>query len=245
MLTLTERLKLKYAPASIRRTDVKPEGAMEFAPVKWGCVVAMMGAVVKKGKTAAFSDETCTCAGGRIGLGFTETYAPGFREFLSRGDENGKCSWHREPEGYKKSPAAVEAWFQGLPTRKIAERYVVFEPLDKVPEGEEPELVVLYVTPDQLSALVVLANYDRPHADGVTIPHGAGCQTLCLFPWDEAEQEHPRAVVGMTDISCRHLIDDNMLSFTMPYAMYRQMEENAEGSFLDRETWKRNVEKRL
>ena len=49
----------------------------------------------------------------------------------------------------------------------------------------------------------------------------------------------------MTDISCRHLIDDNMLSFTMPYDMYRQMEANAEGSFLDRETWKRNVEKRL
>ncbi len=245
MPTLAERLKLKYAPASIRRTDVKPDGAMEFAPGRWGCVVAMMGAVVKKGKTAAFSDATCSCAGGRIGLGFTEMYAPGFQEFLSRGDSEGTCTWHREPEGYKKSPAAVEAWFQGLPSRKIAEKYVVFEPLDRVPNGEEPELVVLYVTPDQLSALVVLANYDRPNADGVAIPQGAGCQTFCLFPWHEAEQEHPRAVVGMTDISCRHLIDDNMLSFTMPYDMYRQMEANAEGSFLDRETWKRNVEKRL
>ena len=188
---------------------------MEFAPGKWGCVVAMMGAVVKKGKTAVFSDETCSCAGGRIGLGFTDTYAPGFQEFLSRGDKHGKCSWHREPEGYKKSPAAVDAWFQGLPTRKIAEKYVVF------------------------------ANYDRPNADGVTIQQGAGCQTFCLFPWHEAEQAHPRAVVGMTDISCRHLIDANMLSFTMPYAMYQQMEENAAGSFLDRETWKRDVEKRL
>ena len=245
MPTLEERLKLKYAPASIRRTDVKPDGAMEFAPGRWGCVVAMMGAVVKKGKTAAFSDATCSCAGGRIGLGFTEMYAPGFQEFLSRGDSEGTCTRHRDSEGYKKSPAAVEAWFQGLPSRKIAEKYVVFEPLDRVPNGEEPELVVLYVTPDQLSALVVLANYDRPNADGVAIPQGAGCQTFCLFPWHEAEQEHPRAVVGMTDISCRHLIDDNMLSFTMPYDMYRQMEANAEGSFLDRETWKRNVEKRL
>jgi len=29
MPTLAERLKLKYAPASIRRTDMKPEGATD------------------------------------------------------------------------------------------------------------------------------------------------------------------------------------------------------------------------
>lgn len=244
-MTLCERLNLKYAPAAIRCTDVKPAGAMEFAPGKWGCVAAMMSAVMKKGKTAVFSDVTCVCPGGRVGLGFADQYPPGFREFLSCGDEKGKCSWNREPEGYKKSPDAVEAWFQGLPRRKIAEKYVVFQPLAEVPEVTDPQLVALYVTPEQLSALVVLANYDRPGADGVFAPQGAGCQTFCLFPWHEAEQPHPRAVIGMTDISCRHLIDADMLSLTMPYAMYQQMEAHAAGSFLDRTAWQRGVEPRL
>jgi hypothetical protein len=88
-----------------------------------------------------------------------------------------------------------------------------------------------------LSALVVLANYGRPGMDNVIIPFAAGCQAVCIVPLAEAAQSRPKAVVGMTDISARPVIDADLLSFAVPYAMFREMEENVPGSFLDKHDW--------
>jgi len=98
---------------------------------------------------------------------------------------------------------------------------------------------VLYANPDQLSALVVLANYGREGNDNVIIPFGAGCHSVCLIPWHEARQERPRAVVGMTDITARPFIDADLLAFSVPYSMFREMEENVPGSFLEKPDWQK------
>ena len=42
-----------------------------------------------------------------------------------------------------------------------AKKYVVFKPLDKLTENEQPEIVVFLVNADQLSALAGMANYDQ------------------------------------------------------------------------------------
>jgi len=104
--------------------------------------------------------------------------------------------------------------------------------------------IVFYVNPDQLSALVVLANYGRPTSDNVIIPFAAGCQTACLIPCDESSHEKPRAVVGMTDISARPVIDADLLSFSVPFSLFKEMEGNIPGSFLDKEAWHK-VAKRI
>ena len=109
------------------------------------------------------------------------------------------------------------------------------------PGVQEPENVVLTVDADQLSALVVLANYGRPGMENVLIPFAAGCQQIGIMAWNEARSENPRAVVGLTDISARknvrRLLGAEYLSFAMPWKMFLEMESNVEGSFLERPTW--------
>jgi len=230
------RLKLRHSPVAILFTDEKPVGALEFLEGRWGCVVAMLTAAAK-GRQAVFSRTTFGCRGGIVGLGFGDSHADfpgGFDYFLSTGRGEG----YPEGEAYKKTPELVQTFREALPYTDIPYQYVCFKPLSKVePEREEPVIVVFYANPDQLSALVVLANYGRPGTDNVIIPFGAGCHSACLMPLHEAGRTQPRAVVGMTDISARPYIDADLLSFSVPYAMFREMEDNVPGSFLDKHDW--------
>lgn len=65
---------LIHEPEAIVWSDEKPEGAVQFEPGKWGCVMAMFAAAATRGKTAAFDRETYGCFGGGFGLGFGNTY---------------------------------------------------------------------------------------------------------------------------------------------------------------------------
>ncbi len=238
---IAQRLKLRYVPVAILFTNEKPQGALEFAEGRWGCVAALMTAAAK-GRQAVFSRSTFGCLGGGVGLGLGNMYPQfpgGFEYFLSTGKEG-----FREGEAYKKTPELASTFVDALPITDIPEQYVVFKPLADVDSSkEEPRVVVFYANPDQLSALVVLANYGRTGNDNVVIPFGAGCQSVCLIPWGEAAQERPRAVVGMTDISARPVIDADLLSFSVPFGMFKEMEDNVPGSFLDKHDWHKVAER--
>ena len=86
--------------------------------------------------------------------------------------------------------------------------------------------------------------------DGIStflgIPYAAGCQTIGICTFRENEREHPRAVVGMTDLSARKNVrrqfGKDVLSVSVTPTMLQRMEENVEGSFLQRETWKSLLE---
>ena len=130
-----------------------------------------------------------------------------------------------------------------MPIMEVPQKYVVFKPLPDVEPGmEQPEVVVFLADPDQLSALVVLANYAREGNENVIIPFAAGCQQIGIFAYREARSDTPRAVIGLTDLSARKnlkkQIDRNMFSFAVPWRMFREMEDNVEGSFLEKETWR-------
>jgi hypothetical protein len=62
-----------------------------------------------------------------------------------------------------------------------------------------------------------------------------------IFAYRELERAHPRALVGMTDLSARlnvrASLGRNVLSFTMPWPLFVKMEQNVEGSFFQRRTW--------
>ena len=237
---IANRLKLRYSPVALLFSDEKPNDATEFIEGRRGCVIALITAAAK-GRQVAFSRSTCGCPGGIAGLGFGNPYPHfpgGFEYFLSTGRGEG----YPEGEGYKKNPELVETFLDCLPFTDNAQKYIIAKPLDKVEEEKEtPVIVVFYANPDQLSALVVLANYGRAGNDNVIIPFGAGCQSICLLPLHQACQVRPKAVVGMTDITARPLIDADLLSFSIPTAMFREMEENIPGSFLDRHDWHKVV----
>ncbi|MBP1764034.1 MAG: putative ArCR [Firmicutes bacterium] len=240
---LASRLKLRYSPVAVLFTNEKPQTALEFVEQKWGCVAAMMTAAMK-GRTIAFSRKTFGCLGGGVGLGFGNMYVRfpgGFPQFLSTGSGEG----YPPGEAYKKTPELAQNFVDGLPLTDIPEQFVVFKPLTEVdPAQEEPKVIVFYANPDQLSALIVLTNYNRSGNENVAIPFAAGCQSFCLLPFQESFKDQPRAVVGMADISARPIIDADLLSFSVSLSLFKELESNVQGSFLDKHAWEK-VAKRI
>ena len=229
---IAEELKLKYQPVAVIFTNEKPAGAAQFVEGKWGCVIAMHTAAAK-GKAAVFDRSNHGCPGAGVGLGFGGYKRAGMAEFLSTGSSG------QEGEHYWKSPTEAQAFMDAMPLADIPFTYVVFRPLAELADDEKPQLVNFYANPDQLSALVVLANYGRKTPDNVAARMGAGCHTICLIPLDESQKDPPRAVIGMFDISARPHVDAEILSFSMPFSMFQEMEGNVEGSFLGHPDWKK------
>jgi len=115
-----------------------------------------------------------------------------------------------------------------LPTYDASFNYIVLKPLASVSDSDEtPEVVSMLVNTDQLAALVQLANFEREGYESVTMPRATGCQSAYLLPYLETKREVPRAVVGMTDPYSRRHVQDGMLSFSMPWEMFQEMERHA------------------
>jgi uncharacterized protein (DUF169 family) len=263
---IAKAIHVRYEPVGILFADEAPLRPVQFVEGKWGCVIWLLLAAAAKGKPAAADRKTFGCYGGGAGLGFGNTYLdwPGgiecFYKFLSTG--NGPASaegtdtaaWLRRSarsdfelgERYVKTPEQVEKFVASLPLTDVPARYVVFKPLSQIGPDEKPEVVVFLVDPDRLSALVVLANYGREGYDNVIVPWGAGCQTIGIFAYREARAEHPRAVLGLTDLSARlqvaRQLGHELMTFTVPFAMFEEMESNVAGSFLERDTWRELME---
>jgi uncharacterized protein (DUF169 family) len=252
---IASAIGMKYSPVAVLFTDDKPENAMQFKEGRWGCVVTMFIAAAK-GRTAIFDRKTFGCLGGGVGLGFGNQYVhfPGGIEcYVSTGNKefartpeaaNFRTSTPLdEGEGYFKSPEIAKKFVDALPMTEVPTTYVVYKPLDQLTEEETPEVVVFLTNVEQLSALSVLANYDRGIGPSVIMPFGAGCHTLGIIPYAEAKSGEPSAVIGLTDISARRHVDKDLLSFAVPFSMFLKMEENVDGSFLKKEVWMNLMER--
>lgn len=239
---ISKALNLKNSPVAVVLTDEKPKTGMQFKEGTWGCVASMLTASASKFKTAFFDRKTYGCMGGGTGIGFGNCYKDfPIEYFLSKGIKDYKTEIRtrvslEEGEAYIKTPELARKFLESLPMRDVASEYVVFKPLEEVSIDEKPEMVIFIVNPDMLSALVVLANYGRENNENVISPFGAGCQTI-LQGYSENEKEKPRAIIGFFDISARKYIDKNLLSLTIPYKMYLEMNNNVKDSFLEREQW--------
>jgi uncharacterized protein (DUF169 family) len=233
---LVKELSLYYEPVAVLLSNEKPEGALQGKEGQWSCTIPLFIAAAK-GKTSVFERKTTGCPGGKVGLGFGQypNYPDGIEYFLSVGKND-----LFEGEGYKKDPELGAEFVECLPITDIPYQYVIFKPLSQIdPTKELPDLIVFYVNNDQLSALTVLANYYRPGSENVMIPFSSGCQSIFLVPYAEAQKENPRAVVGLTDITVRPMVEADMLSFSVPYKMFLDLEESVDGSFLKKHLWHR------
>jgi uncharacterized protein (DUF169 family) len=263
---IAEAIRLKNHPIAIVWSDTVPEGSAAFKPGRWGCVISLIASVAAKGRVAAFSRETYGCWGGGVGLGFGNCYQAfpggieGFFGFLSDGNHRteagrqiadgmakGGARQMAEDfllgERYVKDAAATKRFADALPMRDIPAEYVVVKPLQAVdPDLDDVQSVIFFVEPDALSALTVLANYREPARENVRMAGtAAGCQSVGLLAYPEADSEYPRAIVGLTDLSARKytraMLGRHAMSFAMPWKLFVRMEEDVENSFLQRETW--------
>jgi uncharacterized protein (DUF169 family) len=239
---LAEALALKSSPVAVLLTDVRPETAVQFKEDRWGCVASMLQ-VASKGRTVVFDQKTYGCPGGGTGLGFGNCYVDfPIDRLLSTGGTvelpDGRTRDMGKGERFFESPELAARWAGSLPFREAPSEFIVCKPLDQVTGEEDVSLVMMFVNPDQLSALVTLAGFRRGVIDPVISPWGAACQSI-LFALAEAEREHPRGVLGFFDISQRAKIDREILSFTMPYSLYLEMESSVDDSFLGTEAWRK------
>lgn len=238
---LVEALRLKYSPVAILLTDDKPDRAQQFKDGGRGCVAAMMLAATK-GRTIAFDRASFGCPGGGVGLGFGNTYTHfPIDRLLSTGGQAGDFDMG-EGERFFETPELAQRWANSMPFREIPTKYLVGKPLDQVQEGESPALVWMLVNPDQMSAVMTQAGFRRGTIDNLVAPWGAACQSI-LFALVESEKPQPRAVLGFFDISQRHRVDRDILSLTIPYALFEEMESTATEGFLRTAPWRKLQER--
>jgi uncharacterized protein (DUF169 family) len=262
-----EKLGLAYEPVALLWSNTKPEGALQIKPHGQTCIMPYFAQVATKGKTAVFDRETYGCPGARAGLGFGNGYYDAFGgagvDFMSAFFVKGVES-SQNPEAYcatvQHIPERERAKFlQGerlhrdtekakrfmtvdLPITDIAEKYVIFTPLSKVKPGERPVVVVFLAEPLQITGLVTLVGAVREGTDPVRVPPMAACQQIGAFVYDEAKSEHPRAVLGYTDLAARanvgKTIPKNMFTFAVPFSLFEEMEKEAKDGVFNGPIWK-------
>ena len=94
-------------------------------------------------------------------------------------------------ERYRKTPEQVKDFVQNLPMMQIPTRYVVLKRLSQATENETIASVIFFANADQMSALVVLANYDRSDSDGAVIPHAAVARASASSPMPRTTAKTP------------------------------------------------------
>lgn len=227
---MVEAVKLACQPVAVLISRDIPPNAIQFRKGVWGCVIAMLNAA-SKGKTAAFDRETVVCAGGRAGLGLQKFELGKIEYFLSVGGNGSKPG-----EFYKETPELARKYVQTLPDIETDE-YVIFKPLSDVRENEIPQLIIFLVNADQLSGLATLANYDQETQENVKLLFGAGCVQSVLYGLNAARKDNPVCYIGLTDPSARKCIQKDILSLTIPFKRFLEMEAHVESSFLHTDTW--------
>lgn len=226
---LAQAICLDGQPVAMYRSDTRPADALPLKQAISGCMIPLLAAAAR-GRTAALAREDVGCQGGKVGLGL-DCFRPGFIEhFLSTG---------KDPipgMGYKATADLAWTYVGGLPAAP-SPAYVVLQPLDRVPEAVQPEAVVFLVNADQLSGLATLANFDSPRQDNVQLLFGAGCAQSLLYALAEEGRGGKTCYIGLTDPSARVHLDGDLLSFTLPYRRFLELEAQVPHSFLQKETW--------
>jgi uncharacterized protein (DUF169 family) len=215
------------------------EGGAEPAvkPKGWSCLICELSKV-RNGKSLWFNKDSLGCGGSRRYLGYTEKMRPGFEYFLSCGNES------MEGERYIRTPEMVKELMKNQKTLPVNGKNIVFKRWDKISETDEPAAVIFFATPDVLSGLFTLANFDQTEPNGTYTPFGAGCSSVVHYPYLESMSERPRAVIGMFDPSARPCVPENVLSFAVPMIKFEKMIGYMEESFLITDTWE-TVRKRI
>ena len=225
-------------PMTFYYTDQEGCGKLVKPPADHQCIIAVLSQV-QRGTPLCFEAASIGCGGGKRYLGFAEDMMPDFEYFLSCGIP-GKF----EGERYKKSPALVKEAMKRMPSFKAPGQFIVFKRWDKLEESDEPAIVVFFATPDVLSGLFTLANYDEVEANGVFAPFAAGCGSIVQYPYLEKASERPRAVLGMFDVSARPCVPKETLTFSVPINKFDRMVDNMDESFLITPSWAK-VRKRI
>jgi len=225
-------------PITFYYTDSPEDAEIVPSSGKWSCLICQLQKV-RSGESLAFNAESVKCGGAKRYLGFADTIRPNFEYFLSCGIEN-----EMEGERYIQTPQLVTELMKNQKKLNIHGKYIVFKRWDKMNETDNPDVAIFFATPDILSGLFTLANYDQSEPDSTITPFAAGCGSLVYFPSIEKDSTRPRAVIGMFDVSARPCVQEGVLSFSVPMVKFTKMISYMDECFLITNSWKK-VQKRI
>ncbi len=231
---LVELLKNEYAPISVYHTLERPEGSESPAESEHCAIRAFFRPAMFEHRSICAKRDGVRCLGAVSGLAVG---AEDDRDMLP-GMYSDRTPYFDSQERCRRN------YIDLLPPRGDAEHYVVFEPLERtLSRGVEPEVVIFLVDPTHLAALTYLAGYDREDTEPpVVLRYALSCEQMVLMPILEGEKQNPKAVIGMTELSTRSMVDMDKLTFSIPYKLFRKMDTNAERSFLAVNPWKKITE---
>ncbi len=198
------------------------------------CTLAQLNDALM-GETLCFSAHMKGCPGAQRGMGFFDglpSIKGGFGNFIADGCKEGGP----EGERIKKTAVLGEEMMTRQPLEVLgSSEYILVKPYAST---DRATCVTFLCNPDQLSALIHLFCYRRSDYDSVIAPMSSGCASLFRIPFDEANKEHPRAVIGNVDLFSRVHFPENTFFLTIDHQSYLHMLEDADSSFLTAGKWK-------
>jgi len=174
-------------PITFYYTNAEDTAERVATPTAHMCMIGVL-ARVRKGASLRFDVDSIGCSGGKRYTGFSHEISPTFEYFLSCGIP-GKL----EGERYKKSPELVKEMLKIVPKLTAPARFIVFKRFDMLEQADNPDAVIFFATPDILSGLFTLANFDQADPNGVFCPFCAGCGSIVQYPYLEKDSSRPRA----------------------------------------------------
>lgn len=220
-------------------SEKKVEGITEvFHEKKWSCLITEL-ARVRNGESLSYNADAVLCGGAKRYLGFSQKMRPDFEYFLSCG-----IPGEMEGERYKQSPEIVKETQKQLVTTNAENKNIIFKRWDKLIETDTPEVVVFFATSDVLSGLFTLCNFDTVEPNAVIAPFSSGCGSIIHYPFMEINNEYPKAILGMFDVSARPYVPKNTNTIAIPMNRFEKIIGFMDESFLITHSWK-IVKKRI
>lgn len=246
---LVRMLHMQREPVGIYFANTQAVCDVEANSRTRNCVIPLL-MKVSEGQVISMNEESCNCAGGATGCCFGDGFArwnPTIGKLLSQGyGEDAPAqmpAFMKEGERFFCTEALAEQWKNALPYSEKAYPRIVFAPMRRWNEIGEPDLVYLFLNPDQLAAVVGMLGSHNGRITNTIAPYGSACQSI-MFAAEQMEQEQPMAVMGLFDISQRYPALANSISLTMPHSLWAGLSMDLEKSSLTTHSW-RAIEKRL
>lgn len=126
-----------------------------------------------------------------------------------------------DDEGLKANHNLMRDWLRTMKPYQQKNENIIIGPLRDL-AYDDLQTVTFFVTPDQLSMLMIGAQLFHSPTDPepVIAPFGSGCmQMITLFK----DLSIPQAIIGATDLAMRKYIPPEYLTFTVTKSMFEQL----------------------
>lgn len=232
-----EALSLREMPFAAFSSGDVPESAL--TPKNSRCVIGVLRLARKKRLPVAIMNHENLCPGGRVYCNLEGAVNDFIPAFVSTGMQG-----VFEGERYCKSPDIMKQYLELVALKADPLPYRVFKPLDLLDESDSPEAVIFFETPDVLSGLFTLVQFETGKSDSITAPFGAGCAGVYTWVKRYLEEGKERAVISGFDPSARPFMAPDELTFSMPYSMFKRLMACYRDSFLFTHSWQ-TIKKRI